>query len=138
MSVLCVCVCVCFMLASVRYISEGRAERAWFVFCCHGRKQANTSVISSFSFGLTSSQIQAVAKMLPSPFRPHNEPFYPDSNPPTYYPDMCPYPRNVQCNPGAPYRSYDGICNNLGNPLWGSSHIPLARFLPSQYADGKK
>jgi len=49
----------------------------------------------------------------------------------------CPYPSNVVCDPYAKYRTYDGRCNNLQRPLLGSSHQPLVRFLPPNYADGK-
>ncbi|XP_023337956.1 peroxidase [Eurytemora carolleeae] len=36
----------------------------------------------------------------------------------------------------ARYRSLDGTCNNLENPLWGSSMMAFSRFLPYAYADG--
>jgi len=52
-------------------------------------------------------------------------------------PSQCPYPTNVVCSPRALYRTYDGRCNNLLKPLWGSSHHPLGRFLQPDYADGK-
>jgi len=52
-------------------------------------------------------------------------------------PMQCPYPINVACSPHAHYRMYDGRCNNLLRPLWGSAHQPLARFLPPDYADGE-
>ncbi|XP_042857144.1 peroxidase-like [Penaeus japonicus] len=34
------------------------------------------------------------------------------------------------------YRSSNGICNNLKNPLWGSSFRPFRRIAPSDYGDG--
>ena len=49
----------------------------------------------------------------------------------------CPYPSHETCSKYDRYRTYDGRCNNLWMPLWGSSHQPLARFLPPDYADGK-
>jgi len=49
----------------------------------------------------------------------------------------CPYQLDVACSMNDYYRTYDGRCNNLKNPLWGSSHQPLVRFLPPDYADGK-
>ena len=51
-------------------------------------------------------------------------------------PSSCPYPKRVVCDPAYPYRSYDGRCNNLIHPLWGSSHQPLVRFLEPDYEDG--
>ena len=34
------------------------------------------------------------------------------------------------------YRSIDGTCNNLANPLWGASLTAFRRLLPAQYEDG--
>ena len=34
------------------------------------------------------------------------------------------------------YRSLDGSCNNLRNPLWGTAFRPYRRILPSEYDDG--
>ncbi|XP_054169228.1 peroxidasin-like [Oppia nitens] len=34
------------------------------------------------------------------------------------------------------YRTYNGICNNLDNYMWGSSLTPFQRLLPPQYEDG--
>jgi len=31
------------------------------------------------------------------------------------------------------YRTYDGQCNNLNNPHWGTTNSPLVRWLPAQY-----
>lgn len=36
-----------------------------------------------------------------------------------------------------PYRSYDGSCNNLKNPVWGMPNTPYNRMLPPNYGDGK-
>ncbi|XP_038060614.1 lactoperoxidase-like isoform X2 [Patiria miniata] len=36
------------------------------------------------------------------------------------------------------YRTPDGSCNNLKHPSWGMANLPLGRFLPSAYDDGKK
>lgn len=35
------------------------------------------------------------------------------------------------------YRSYDGSCNNLENPQWGSAYSAYQRFLDNSYSDGK-
>lgn len=43
-------------------------------------------------------------------------------------PDSCP---NTQ------YRSYDGTCNNLQNPLWGTPNTRYNRLLPPNYGDGE-
>ncbi|CAI4233067.1 unnamed protein product [Auanema sp. JU1783] len=34
------------------------------------------------------------------------------------------------------YRTYDGQCNNLENPAWGASSMPLLRHLPPIYENG--
>jgi len=34
------------------------------------------------------------------------------------------------------YRDISGTCNNLENPLWGSSSMAFSRFLPYAYSDG--
>ena len=45
--------------------------------------------------------------------------------------------REAICNMTSPYRTIDGSCNNLNNPLWGRSNRPHRRFLKSVYMDGK-
>ena len=45
--------------------------------------------------------------------------------------DKC--PRGGECDPGQRYRSYDGSCNNLQNPLFGSVNTPYKRFIPASY-----
>jgi peroxidase len=40
------------------------------------------------------------------------------------------------CRPDYIYRTVEGNCNNLKNPLWGKSFEPMRRLLPSKYADG--
>ena len=72
-----------------------------------------------------------------SPLKQNMAPFYPDTLPPRMPHDVCPYPQQVMCDHGYKYRTYDGCCNNLRQPLWGASFQPLARFVPPQYADGK-
>lgn len=37
---------------------------------------------------------------------------------------------------GSKYRSLDGSCNNLRNPLWGTSFRPFRRILSAEYDDG--
>ena len=48
--------------------------------------------------------------------------------------EKCPTPD--QCDPRYPYRSYNASCNNLENPLWGTSGSPFQRTLLPQYSDG--
>ncbi|XP_071123148.1 uncharacterized protein [Mytilus edulis] len=43
--------------------------------------------------------------------------------------------KNVTCDPYEKYRSYDGKCNNLRNPLWGSALTAQPRFLSANYGD---
>ncbi|CAG9860584.1 unnamed protein product [Phyllotreta striolata] len=40
--------------------------------------------------------------------------------------------------PKSIYRSYDGSCNNLKHPSWGTPNTPYNRLLPANYADGIK
>ncbi|XP_064483549.1 uncharacterized protein LOC135396484 [Ornithodoros turicata] len=47
----------------------------------------------------------------------------------------CPY-RPRPCGRPSKYRSYDGFCNNLQNPYWGSANLRYLRFLPPSYGDG--
>uniref|UniRef100_A0A182PUT0 Heme peroxidase 1 n=1 Tax=Anopheles epiroticus TaxID=199890 RepID=A0A182PUT0_9DIPT len=39
--------------------------------------------------------------------------------------------------PNAPYRTFDGTCNNLQNPSWGAANTLFARLIPAKYSDGK-
>jgi len=38
--------------------------------------------------------------------------------------------------PTGKYRTSDGTCNNLENPLWGSANTPFVRYLDADYSDG--
>lgn len=38
--------------------------------------------------------------------------------------------------PKTRYRSYDGSCNNLQNPIWGTPNTRYVRLLPPKYGDG--
>ncbi|XP_050059188.1 peroxidase-like isoform X3 [Aphis gossypii] len=44
--------------------------------------------------------------------------------------------KQFTCYSSAKYRSMDGTCNNLQNPLWGSSFSPYIRLDKAYYADG--
>ncbi|XP_042875863.1 peroxidase-like [Penaeus japonicus] len=49
---------------------------------------------------------------------------------------ICPdFIKPATCSPKR-YREYDGRCNNLENPTWGSSFTSFKRRLPPDYADG--
>jgi len=49
----------------------------------------------------------------------------------------CPFASNsIVCDPTNKYRSFDGTCNNLNFPLYGSVNTPYQRFLQPEYADG--
>ncbi|XP_053406662.1 peroxidase-like [Mercenaria mercenaria] len=43
--------------------------------------------------------------------------------------------RDAICDVTAKYRTIDGSCNNLQNPLWGRSNRPHLRFLKPKYMD---
>uniref|UniRef100_A0A1I7SXY1 DUF885 domain-containing protein n=1 Tax=Caenorhabditis tropicalis TaxID=1561998 RepID=A0A1I7SXY1_9PELO len=61
--------------------------------------------------------------------------FLPTEN--TKMKEICPVNQIEECVVGK-YRSYTGHCNNVKNPLNGASYEKLKRFLPADYADGKK
>lgn len=48
----------------------------------------------------------------------------------------CPI-REPTCNRNDRYRTADGSCNNIRNPLWGASITTQARFLPPVYGDSE-
>ena len=48
----------------------------------------------------------------------------------------CPFPKKTKCDKNLEYRSLEGTCNNLKNPLWGSIETPFKRFLGPAYDDG--
>ncbi|KAM7295225.1 uncharacterized protein ISCGN_024730 [Ixodes scapularis] len=52
--------------------------------------------------------------------------------------DLCPYKKGPEAPPCRPqrFRAYDGYCNNLQNPYWGSANLRYLRFLPPNYGDG--
>ena len=45
--------------------------------------------------------------------------------------------REVTCDENAIYRTIDGTCNNLENPLWGSAGLQHWRILPFSYDVGE-
>ncbi|XP_063399289.1 peroxidase-like protein isoform X2 [Mytilus trossulus] len=45
--------------------------------------------------------------------------------------------RHIVCNPLEKYRTADGTCNNLHNPVWGTAITPQPRFLPPNYGDSQ-
>lgn len=49
---------------------------------------------------------------------------------------FCPYQLKPTCVSTAKYRTADGSCNNLQNPLWGKSQTPFERFIDPFYEDG--
>ena len=49
---------------------------------------------------------------------------------------FCPFNSNINCDASTKYRSFDGTCNNLDHPLYGSANTPYKRFLAPKYDDG--
>lgn len=47
----------------------------------------------------------------------------------------CIQKETTDCSNKQNYREIDGRCNNLQNPLWGSSHIAFYRLLDPDYSD---
>lgn len=41
------------------------------------------------------------------------------------------------CDPKAKFRTYDGSCNNLDHPTWGSARSLYSRIIPSRFEDRK-
>ncbi|KAK2585041.1 hypothetical protein KPH14_008561 [Odynerus spinipes] len=68
--------------------------------------------------------------------------FIPNSNPPALcraYPNgqrtNCGDAFNNQCRTNR-YRTFDGSCNNLNNPMWGAANTRYGRLLLPKYGDG--
>lgn len=51
----------------------------------------------------------------------------------TYYKNCAP---PMSCDENAKYRTINGSCNNLLNPLWGSTVTPYVRLVQANYEDG--
>ncbi|XP_064614515.1 LOW QUALITY PROTEIN: chorion peroxidase-like [Liolophura sinensis] len=47
---------------------------------------------------------------------------------------VCPFRPPRDCSKQR-YRTVDGSCNNLGNPLWGATFTPFVRTLPAVYEE---
>ncbi|CRK94469.1 CLUMA_CG007975, isoform A [Clunio marinus] len=43
---------------------------------------------------------------------------------------------SIKCRTQGKYRNFDGTCNNLKHPRWGSAYIPFRRALNPDYCDG--
>jgi len=41
------------------------------------------------------------------------------------------------CDPGNPFRTISGACNNLRNPKWGMATTKQVRIVPNEYDDSK-
>ena len=49
---------------------------------------------------------------------------------------LCPFNQGLTCITNSKYRTFDGTCNNLNNPLYGAMNTPYKRFLKPVYGDG--
>ncbi|XP_068679732.1 peroxidase mlt-7-like [Montipora foliosa] len=43
---------------------------------------------------------------------------------------------HIKCDKTAEFRTIDGTCNNLDNPLFGAAHTPFGRLILPDYGDG--
>ena len=43
--------------------------------------------------------------------------------------------RNIKCDPNARFRTIDGTCNNLRNPLWGAAGTEFIRLVQPDFGD---
>ena len=51
--------------------------------------------------------------------------------------DSCPIPDPICVSKfNSTFRTFDGTCNNLLHPSWGSAGSPVQRYLPPNYSDG--
>lgn len=46
-------------------------------------------------------------------------------------------PGPTGCDTNSPFRTFNGVCNNLRRPNLGRSLTPFARLLPANYENGK-
>ncbi|XP_070211050.1 salivary peroxidase/catechol oxidase-like isoform X2 [Littorina saxatilis] len=60
----------------------------------------------------------------------------PPSGPQGNNPLTCQDSVQTRCDRFARFRTPDGTCNNLQHDLWGSSFIPMRRFMAPEYGDG--
>ncbi len=49
----------------------------------------------------------------------------------------CPFEEKNKCKTKSIYRTFNGVCNNLQQPLYGAMETPHKRFLNPVYEDGK-
>ncbi|XP_013401626.1 peroxidasin homolog isoform X2 [Lingula anatina] len=87
-------------------------------------------------FHIDRSQILDVMTRIPSPIPPNPNVHLPDTPLSRPSRDVCPYPKNFQCDDQYRYRSFDGCCNNPQYPGYGRAMIPHARLVAPQYGDG--
>ncbi len=78
----------------------------------------------------------ALLQSMGSPLSANTHRLNPDDPFPQPEPGTCPWP-SYNCPSNSPYRTFDGSCNNIRNPLYGRAFTPSSRFLPPQYGDSK-
>jgi Animal haem peroxidase len=95
-------------------------------------------IVSLLRLGLSPDEAVSILRTLRSPLPSTSSPIAAD-DPTVRRPDpgTCPWP-TYRCDVLSKYRSFDGSCNNLVDPIRGRSFTPFSRYLPQAYADGMR
>lgn len=105
-------------------------------FLCWSPRDFCIHCLAVRRLGLSPDEAIAVLRNLRSPLPSTSSPIAAD-DPTVRRPDpgTCPWP-TYRCDVLSKYRSFDGSCNSLIDPIRGRSFTPFARYLPPDYADG--
>ena len=103
------------------------------VACSHIAARAHN--LHCCSSELPNRYFQELLAGLPKPLKKYTTIAQPDQKLSAPEPGTCPW-QEYECPTDDVYRTMDGSCNNLANPLWGRKETPLRRELPAKYNDG--